>query len=175
MIKNFNGDLNIGAVETRLGWVGLLWRGDALVANSFFATTIVDALTEIERRAGVGRDEKKPPKWAADFFACYAERKFGRSTKILAEKALFDFAGASAFRQSVWSELVRIPVGETRTYGDIARALANAARAVGGACGANPCPIIVPCHRVIGADGSLRGFGGGLDVKRMLLEHEGAM
>ena len=173
MPTTITGDLNIGAVETRLGWIGLLWRGDALVANSFFAPTIVDALTDIERRAGIGRDEKKPPKWLSDFFTCYGDRKFARSNTILAEKAQFDFTDATDFRRSVWNELIRIPLGEIRTYGDVATALGTAPRPVGGACGANPCGIIVPCHRVIGADGSLHGFGGGLGTKRMLLEHEG--
>ena len=79
------------------------------------------------------------------------------------------------FQQRVWSKLRRIPVGRTTSYGDIARAVAapNAVRAVGAANGANPIPIVVPCHRVIGADGSLTGYGGGLERKRWLLAHEG--
>jgi len=79
------------------------------------------------------------------------------------------------FERAVWAELARIPFGETRSYGEIARTLGrpDAARAVGRANGANPIPIVVPCHRVIGADGSLTGFGGGLDVKARLLELEG--
>jgi methylated-DNA-[protein]-cysteine S-methyltransferase len=78
------------------------------------------------------------------------------------------------FQQRVWLELVRIPYGETTSYGDIARRLGDlqATRAVGAANGANPLPIIVPCHRVVGANGSLTGFGGGLPVKRWLLDHE---
>jgi methylated-DNA-[protein]-cysteine S-methyltransferase len=80
------------------------------------------------------------------------------------------------FERAVWAELAKIPFGETRSYGEIARTLGRpgAARAVGRANGANPLPIVVPCHRVIGADGSLTGFGGGLDVKSRLLELEGA-
>ena len=78
------------------------------------------------------------------------------------------------FQQRVWLELVRIPFGETTSYGEIARRLGDvrATRAVGAANGQNPLPIIVPCHRVIGADGSLTGFGGGLPTKRFLLDHE---
>jgi len=78
------------------------------------------------------------------------------------------------FQQRVWLELLRIPYGATTNYGDIARRLGDthATRAVGAANGRNPLPIIVPCHRVIGADGSLTGFGGGLPVKRWLLDHE---
>ncbi|HKI04387.1 MAG TPA: methylated-DNA--[protein]-cysteine S-methyltransferase [Thermoanaerobaculia bacterium] len=79
------------------------------------------------------------------------------------------------FERTVWEELRKIPFGETRSYGEIAHALGRpgAARAVGRANGANPIPIVVPCHRVIGADGSLTGFGGGLDAKSRLLELEG--
>lgn len=78
------------------------------------------------------------------------------------------------FRLRVWAELVRIPYGETRSYGDVARALGNPAlaRDVGVANARNPIAIIVPCHRVIGADGSLTGYGGGLERKRYLLDLE---
>ncbi len=78
------------------------------------------------------------------------------------------------FQQQVWLALLRIPYGATTTYGEIARELGdmNATRAVGAANGRNPLPIIVPCHRVIGANGSLTGFGGGLPTKRWLLDHE---
>ena len=83
----------------------------------------------------------------------------------------------TAWEQRVWAELGRIPYGETRTYGQIAtlaceRTGARAARAVGRANHANPIVIAVPCHRVIGADGRLVGFGGGLEVKRSLLDLE---
>jgi methylated-DNA-[protein]-cysteine S-methyltransferase len=79
------------------------------------------------------------------------------------------------FEKTVWEELRRIPFGETRSYAEIARAIGRpgAARAVGRANGANPIPVVVPCHRVIGADGSLTGFGGGLEAKAALLELEG--
>ena len=80
----------------------------------------------------------------------------------------------TAFQLKVWRALCRIPYGETRSYGQIARSLGQpgAARAVGLANNQNPVPIIVPCHRVIGADGSLTGYGGGLPRKRKLLELE---
>lgn len=80
----------------------------------------------------------------------------------------------TAFQQAVWRQLTRIPYGETISYGELARRIGNprASRAVGLANGANPLPIVVPCHRVIGADGSLTGFGGGLPIKRKLLALE---
>ena len=78
------------------------------------------------------------------------------------------------FQLDVWRELLHIPYGETRSYAQIAKAIGRpaAVRAVGAANGANPIPIIVPCHRVIGSNGSLTGFGGGIDVKRWLLDFE---
>jgi methylated-DNA-[protein]-cysteine S-methyltransferase len=80
------------------------------------------------------------------------------------------------FSARVWRQIARIPRGEVRSYGRIARALgrAEAARAVGQACGNNPVPIVVPCHRVVASDGSIGGFGGGVDLKRRLLRLEGA-
>ena len=79
------------------------------------------------------------------------------------------------FQRKVWGELRAIPYGETRTYGEIARRLgkAGASRAVGAAYGSNPLSIVVPCHRVIGSNGTLTGFGGGLPVKAALLKLEG--
>jgi methylated-DNA-[protein]-cysteine S-methyltransferase len=82
------------------------------------------------------------------------------------------------FQRQCWLALAGIPYGQTVSYGEQARRLGlapAAARAVGAANGQNPLPIVLPCHRVIGADGSLTGFGGGLHVKRFLLEHEGAL
>ena len=82
------------------------------------------------------------------------------------------------FQRSCGLALASIPYGRTVSYGEQARRLGlgpDAARAVGAANGQNPLPIVLPCHRVIGADGSLTGFGGGLPTKRFLLEHEGAI
>lgn len=81
------------------------------------------------------------------------------------------------FQKAVWSRLCAIPFGETRTYGQIAEEIGNpkSVRAVGMANGRNPISIVVPCHRVIGSDGSLTGYGGGLERKKFLLELEGAL
>lgn len=94
------------------------------------------------------------------------------------ERTIFDLPLAnegSEFQKKVWSELQRIPFGETASYGDIARRLgyeSGISRAVGAANGANPIPIVVPCHRVIGSDGSLTGYAGGIQRKRTLLDLE---
>lgn len=88
----------------------------------------------------------------------------------------FDRRGTT-FQQKVWRQLSEIPFGEVCSYGDIARRIKNprSVRAVGLANGSNPISIIVPCHRVIGADGSLTGFGGGVEIKHQLLTHEGLL
>lgn len=86
-----------------------------------------------------------------------------------------DWTGKSEFQQSVWRALLKIAPGKTRSYGEIAAAIGNpkAVRAVGGACGANPIPVIVPCHRVLAANRKIGGFSGGLERKRSLLAAEG--
>lgn len=81
------------------------------------------------------------------------------------------------FERAVWRSLLDIPIGTTTSYGTVARRIGHpgAARAVGLANGANPIAIVIPCHRLIGSDGSLTGYGGGMPRKRWLLEHEGAL
>ena len=95
------------------------------------------------------------------------------------ERTTFDLplsAGGTPFQQRVWATLRDIPFGQTISYAELACRVGNplAVRAVGGANGKNPLPLVVPCHRVIGADGSLTGFGGGMERKQWLLAHEGA-
>jgi len=114
-----------------------------------------------------------------------ASELLARASEQLAEyfagtRTTFDLpldAGGTAFERRVWDALRTIPYGRTLSYSELARRLGDprATRAVGAANGKNPIPIIVPCHRVIGANGALTGFGGGLDRKRWLLEHEGAL
>lgn len=84
---------------------------------------------------------------------------------------------ATAFQRRVWQELQKIPYGRTRSYSEIAQAIGHpkAVRAVARACATNPVAVVIPCHRVIRADGSLGGYGGGLARKRALLSHEGAL
>lgn len=81
----------------------------------------------------------------------------------------------TAFQQKVWAALSRIPFGATRSYGELAEELGTAPRALGGACGRNPIPVIIPCHRVLGANGAMGGYSGidGIETKEFLLRHEG--
>jgi methylated-DNA-[protein]-cysteine S-methyltransferase len=111
-----------------------------------------------------------------------AERACRQLERYLADP-LFRFTlplapSGTAFQRSVWEALGKIPVGESRTYGELARSLHTAPRAVGGACGANPIALVIPCHRVVGSQGSLGGFmgvtaGDPISIKRWLLTHEG--
>lgn len=108
---------------------------------------------------------------------CLAEQQLGEYF-VGARKSFdlpLDFAG-TPFQKKVWSELLNIPFGQTRTYGQIANAIGKprAFRAVGAANGKNPISIVAPCHRVIGKDGSLTGFAGGLEAKECLLGIEAA-
>ena len=88
-----------------------------------------------------------------------------------------DLSAGTDFQQAVWQAMRQIRAGATRSYGEIARALGSpqAVRAVGGACGANPIPVLVPCHRVLAANQKIGGFSGGLDWKRKLLAREGVV
>lgn len=82
-----------------------------------------------------------------------------------------------AFERAVWRAMCDVPAGRTAAYGDVAKLTGRPARAVGGACGRNPIPIIIPCHRIVGADGAMTGYSGrgGVETKRWLLQHEGAL
>jgi methylated-DNA-[protein]-cysteine S-methyltransferase len=153
---------------------GYWWEADSPVGPLLLAGD-AGALTRVHFQGGPQR-LRPPAQWRRE------AAPFAPVLKQLAEY----FAGArrtftvalaprgTGFQLSVWQALRTIPYGETISYGELARRLGSAPRAVGAANGANPLPIIVPCHRVIGADGSLTGFGGGLEVKRALLTLEGA-
>ena len=87
----------------------------------------------------------------------------------------FDISSGTEFQQAVWRAMAAIPVGQQRSYGQIAEAIGRprAVRAVGQACGANPIPVLIPCHRVLAAHGAIGGFSAGLEWKRLLLQREG--
>lgn len=121
----------------------------------------------------------RQPSWTEDA-APFREAKAQLAAYFAGELRAFDLPltlHGTAFQQRVWRALAEIPFGETQSYGELARRLGlpRASRAVGAANGANPLPIVLPCHRVIGANGSLTGFGGGLETKRFLLRLEGAL
>ncbi|WP_421197588.1 methylated-DNA--[protein]-cysteine S-methyltransferase [Aeromonas enteropelogenes] len=143
--------------------------GDLLIAINERGLVHVDfvaGLRALPDMSGWQQDGEALAPYLAEFEAYFAGR-LQRFTLSLA-------ASGTAFQQTVWQALCDIPYGETRSYGDIARAIGkpNAMRAVGAANGRNPLSIIVPCHRVIGQNGSLTGYAGGLEIKKALLQLE---
>lgn len=150
-------------LETTIGELVLLASAKGL-AGLFFGHRIEDSLL--------------PPDDPGSQYLGSAEKQLGEyfAGSRLKFDLVLDVRGTE-FQRAVWSELRRIPYGETRSYAEIAERIGKpkSVRAVGAANGSNPVSVIVPCHRVIGADGSLTGFGGGLDLKRRLLVLEGAL
>ncbi|WP_421193978.1 methylated-DNA--[protein]-cysteine S-methyltransferase [Aeromonas enteropelogenes] len=143
--------------------------GNLLIAINERGLVHVDfvaGLRALPDMSGWQQDGEALAPYLAEFEAYFAGR-LQRFTLPLA-------ASGTAFQQTVWQALCDIPYGETRSYGDIARAIGkpNAMRAVGAANGRNPLSIIVPCHRVIGQNGSLTGYAGGLEIKKALLQLE---
>lgn len=157
--------------------------------NTIYFTTVSSPLGELtltatdEGLCGIYFEDHKywppsKPSWqrgnGARFDAgrTWLERYFaGEKPKVL---PILDIVTGTEFQRTIWKALRSIPSGQTRTYAEIARSIDNAkaVRAVGAAIGRNPISIIVPCHRVVGSNGSLTGFAGGVERKRWLLEHE---
>ena len=165
-------------VETKLGWIGLVISPRGLRATTLPRPSRDDALREVVELG------------AAEPASAAEAGNIARRVQALAEgepaapstgsgqalAPLIDWNGVTGFRRAVLEEALRIPRGETRTYGWLAEKVGRprAARAVGRVMATNPLPIVVPCHRVIGSDGSLRGYGAGLPMKAALLRAEGA-
>ena len=169
------GPLLQAGIETPLGAMGLVYDREGVLWAAELLDDPARLRTSLARYglAPVAQQAAAPDPLAAAFAGYFAG-------DLLALSRLPTGAVGSAFERAVWAELRRIPAGETRSYGDLARALGGQAhgpganaRAVGGANGRNPLAIVVPCHRVIGADGRLTGYAGGLTRKAWLLAHEG--
>ncbi len=129
-----------------------------------------------EGRRVPGLTAAVPPRirrWHARVTRALLEALQGRKPKTLPP---LDLSLGTRFQRQVWQGMRRIPPGRTKSYGELASAIGRprAVRALGGACGANPIPIFVPCHRVVAAHGKLGGFSGGLKWKRLLLAREGS-
>ncbi len=164
MTNRFDGPFWRTTLDTPIGPLGLTATSDGLAEIRF------GGYAPAAPRGHGARD----PRGVLDAARAQLEEYFAGT------RTTFDLPLApsgSPFELSVWELLRAIPPGQTASYGDLARKLGDPtlARAVGRANGQNPLPIVVPCHRVIGADGSLVGFGGGIERKRWLLEHEGAL
>ena len=148
-------------VHTKLGAFRVQYTARGIVALNFpgFGGLRSDAAV------------KKTPPFVRTFARQLQQYTAGKPVRW---RVPLDLSAGTSFQQEVWRALARIPRGETRSYGWVARQIGKpgASRAVGAACGANPVPVIVPCHRVIASDGSLGGFGGGLPMKQRLLALE---
>ena len=158
-------------IETPIGDMILVARDGVLLLLEF-----EDAMPRIEREMkwrfkDHELQQTKNPFGLSDIMCDYFGGNIHAVDNILTD------GGGTAFEKQVWSELRKIPTGTTVSYGHIARKLGdiNLSRAVGTANGRNPISIVVPCHRVIGADGSMTGYGGGIARKEWLLRHEGAL
>jgi len=175
-------------IHSPLGELTLVASDTGLTAVHFPTSREVPPLQVVERGTGgedyVGAGRGDGAGWLEDDGSGPAGAVLARTREQLNEyfartRTTFDLPldpAGSAFERRVWDALRAIPYGSTVSYGELARRLGDprATRAVGAANGKNAIPIIVPCHRVVGARGELTGFGGGLDRKRWLLEHEGA-
>lgn len=162
------------AFRTRMGWVALVADHRALIVSTLPRSSADTALAECRTvlRTAVPRGDNPLTHLAQHKLELYFAGE-----RVSFDELAFDDARATAFQRSVWRLTRAIPYGSTRTYQSLARALRRpyAARAIGQCMARNPLPIIVPCHRVVGTAGDLRGFGGGLPMKRALLEMEGAL
>jgi len=160
--------LLIDEIPGPLGRVVIAARGGRLCALEFGSARLARQLDA--RYPGAPRRRARDPFGLSAKIRAYLAGDLAAVDRIPVE------TGGTPFQRRVWRALRRIPAGRTKTYGDLARALGvgAAARAVGAANGRNPISLVVPCHRLIGGDDSLTGYGGGLWRKRWLLRHEGA-
>lgn len=164
------GSLKFATIETGLGWVGVALSDGGLRAVELPLPTRTEA---IERMAELGAEEPATDGDLGDIPAAVRALAAGQPA---ANSVRFDWKGITPFRRAVLEECACIPAGETRSYGWLAGRVGRprAARAVGRVMATNPWPLFVPCHRVVGGDGSLHGYGGGLPMKDALLRAEGA-
>jgi len=162
-------DVRLAAFPTDLGWMGAAVSPRGLAMLTLPRPTRQAALDDL--RARYPTAEMADEAILGDL--PQRLRRYLAGERVDFPQAL-DFTGGTPFQQQVWQALRRIPAGETRSYGWVAAAIGRpkAARAVGQAVGANPINIVVPCHRVVGSDGSLTGYGGGLPLKQRLLDLE---
>jgi len=163
--------LDYRVIDSPLGALTITASGERLMSLRFGDERAELEHELIRRRAGGVVNEHPDPAGAVSALENY----FGGDLHAL-DRLTVDPMGTS-FQLRVWSALRAVGVGRTASYTEIANAIGapTATRAVGAANGANPIAIVVPCHRIIGAAGSLVGYGGGLDRKRWLLEHEGVL
>jgi methylated-DNA-[protein]-cysteine S-methyltransferase len=161
--------LFLDQVETPIGRIAVIADDDGRLR----AAGWTEGHSRMERLYSARRAALRPASNPGGLTAAFRAYFAGELTALDAVPLAIE--GGSAFQHDVWQTLRRIPCGETRSYAEVARMAGHpsAVRAVGLAAGANPIAVVLPCHRVIGSNGSLTGYGGGLERKRWLLSHEG--
>ena len=154
-------------VETAAGWIGIEVTGRGIKRRT------LPAKTEAEALAACGVDKKDLTPGAGGAGLIDRLKHYFLGEPVVFKDGL-DLTGTTEFQQEVYEAACRIPFGETKSYGELAKNIGKpgAARAVGQALGANPLPILIPCHRVVAADGGLGGFTGGIATKKKLLSME---
>ena len=164
-----SGDLKYTVLNTDIGWIGLLGSPEGLLHATLPQPSQNEAFNLLGDRANQAALSSEPFDDLIERLRSYFS---GHKTTFPDN---LDLSEATSFQREVWQALRLIPYGETRSYAWVADCInrPEAARAVGQAVGKNPLAIIVPCHRVIASDGTLGGFGGGLELKRHLLRLEG--
>lgn len=172
MSQNTDVSTGITTCQTAFGWVGIAWSDQGLVAITLPQPSQAEAIDRLPQSSGP--IPSTPQGLDLSVLVDKLQRYF-EGEPVAFDEPLDPTIGTE-FQRRVWALTRDIPRGQTRTYGQIARAAESpgASRAVGQAMAGNPWPIIVPCHRVLGSDGSLTGFGGGIDMKRRMLHLEGA-
>jgi O-6-methylguanine DNA methyltransferase len=152
--------------------------GTLLLVESGGEPVVIEFARKGRRMKWIDRLRRHHPDVRIDQGACPATSAWldayfaGQPLPARYPSHLDELLGPTAAERAVWQELVRIPIGETCSYEAVARATGLTARVVGQASGANHLALLIPCHRVVGKDGSLVGYGGGLERKRWLLDHE---
>jgi methylated-DNA-[protein]-cysteine S-methyltransferase len=169
VVVNNRPDLSLALAETEAGWIGLVYSPRGLCELRYPLLDADEAMARLH--AEFPEAEASPDGAHSDAREQLAAYFAGVPTTF---ELAFDLEEQTAFRRSVWEVACAIPYGQTRSYSWVARRIESpkAYRAVGSALGANPIPIIIPCHRVLRSDGSLGGYGGGLAFKQRLLNME---
>lgn len=162
------GETRLYVFQTRIGWIGIAWTMQGVISLNLPRGSRSDATTALERDFPTGIFDSNVPERIKKELSEYAEGK-----RRVFDLPL-DWSLIKPFQRAVLIAANKIPFGETRTYGWVAKQIGKpqAARAVGRALATNPIPLILPCHRVVGSNGSLTGYGGGLPLKKKLLEME---
>lgn len=170
MYRKVAGPIGVTACPTAFGWVGIAWSSRGLVALTLPQPSEAEALRPLPAKRG--SISGALPDLDVAVLVDKLRRYFDGEPVTFDEP--LDPTVGTEFQRRVWAITRAIPRGQTMSYGQVAsQAGSCAARAVGQAMARNPWPVIVPCHRVVGSDGSLTGFGGGLEMKRRMLEMEG--